>query len=55
VVTGEVIAGGGPVLPIGSLGVDADEAAAGDIVMMEDGDGGEDDRCVPAAAGSGLG
>jgi hypothetical protein len=58
VAMGEEVAGGGPVLPIGRLGVDADvpdgieeEVAAGDVDMMEDGDsdGGEEYRCVAVA------
>jgi hypothetical protein len=54
------VAGGGPVLPIGRSGVDADVAggieegtAAGDINMVEDGDGGE--VCGGCGSGVGLG
>jgi hypothetical protein len=54
------VVGGGPVLPIGRPGVDADVAggieegtAAGDVDMIEDGDGGE--VCGGCGGGVGLG
>jgi hypothetical protein len=56
--TGEVVAGNGHVVPIGRLCPDADvpdgikeEAAADDVVMTEDSDGGDEDRWVVVAAG----